>query len=512
MIPRHWRSLPVALAIGLGGCGWSSEGPGARVPVRLAFTTQPTLVESGVPISPSVTVEIRDAFDFRVADATNAVSISIGTIPSGGTLAGTTTVAAVHGVATFTNLVVDGIGPGNALAATSSGLTATTSAPFEMRRTLVAVNAGTSHTCAVTAGGAAYCWGDNSYGQLGDGTTTERDGPVVVSGGLTFATVSAGDDHTCGLTKAGEAYCWGSDRSGQLGIQISTESLTCASFDPCSTKPVAVSAGITFAALSAGVDHTCGVTPAGTAYCWGANDAGQLGDGTSTLRNAPAAVTGGLRFAAVSAGGTHTCGVTTAGAAYCWGDNSQGQLGATATGRQLSPMAVAGGLTFTAVSAGKNQTCGITTAGTAYCWGDNEYGQLGNGTIGGSVSPIPVLGGFTFTTVSVGSFNTCGVTAAGAAYCWGSNLDGQLGNGGAFYDGSQTCGPTADVPFSFPCSPTPLQIPGGLLFGGMGDDGNHVCAVTLAGARWAYCWGDNGFGQLGDGTRTERLVPTRVAQ
>src|SRR5439155_1100776 len=182
-------------------------------------------------------------------------------------------------------------------------------------------------------------------GQLGDGTSgTDRLTPVAVSGGLTFAAVSAGQFyHTCGVTTSAAAYCWGQNGSGQLGSGTTTSSLI----------PVAVSGGLTFAAVSAGASETCGVTTSGAAYCWGYNGYGELGTGTTTGSLIPVAVSGGLTFAAVSVGGAgstigpHTCGVTPGGAAYCWGYNGYGQLGDGTSGtNRLTPIAVSGGLTF----------------------------------------------------------------------------------------------------------------------------------------------------------------------
>jgi len=154
---------------------------------------------------------------------------------------------------------------------------------------------------------------------------------------------------------------------------------------------VTVLAGLSFATVSAGVDHTCGVTTAGAAYCWGNNGYGQLGDGTTTDRTSPEAVQGGLGFASVRLGAFYSCGVTTAGAAYCWGDNSTGQLGDGTTTSRTSPVAVTGGLSFAAVSAGLGHTCGVTTAGAAYCWGYNAFGQLGDGTTTDSHAPVHVV-------------------------------------------------------------------------------------------------------------------------
>jgi len=181
------------------------------------------------------------------------------------------------------------------------------------------VTAGTQHSCSLTTSGAGHCWGWNVYGQLGLGGTDSaaHATPASVSGGLTFAVMSAGGYHTCGVTAGGAAYCWGDGVHGQLGNGSTAND----------SAPSAVSGALAFSAVSAGLYHTCGLVSGGAARCWGYNVAGALGVGTSdTAPHAmPAAVSGGLTFTAVSAGGYHTCGLTAAGAAYCWGDNTYGQ-------------------------------------------------------------------------------------------------------------------------------------------------------------------------------------------
>jgi alpha-tubulin suppressor-like RCC1 family protein len=195
-----------------------------------------------------------------------------------------------------------------------------------------------------------YCWGDNRFGELGDGTTTGS--AMAVSGNSIALDVSAGAHYTCSWPNFVPSYCWGSNDAGQLGNGTTNDSAT----------PVAVQGGLPFTSGSAGAEHACGVTSAGVAYCWGDNSSGQLGNGTTTRSSTPTAVAGRLTFAArspdnaaflfatVSAGGRHTCGITSnqlgglpaPGAVYCWGDNTYGQLGNAWTTTSNVPVNVAG--------------------------------------------------------------------------------------------------------------------------------------------------------------------------
>ena len=283
--------------------------------------------------------------------------------------------------------------------------------------TFSGVNAGYDHTCGLTTSGAAYCWGQNSRGELGDGTTTDRSTPVPVSGGHTFTSVIAGRTHSCGVTTSGAAYCWG---DGVLGDGITNATSV-------TTSPVLVSGGHTFATVDPGGDDAmCGITTSGSLYCWGR----EVGDGTADIRLTPVRIGGGLTFGSVSTG-HHYCAVTTSGAGYCWGGNLNGQLGDGTTTDRNSPVPVVGGLTFSSVISHANafHTCGVTTSGDAYCWGDNYTGQLGNGTTTDSHVPVPVSGGLTFADLDAGHDHTCGLTPSGVAYCWGRDGDGELGDG-----------------------------------------------------------------------------------
>jgi alpha-tubulin suppressor-like RCC1 family protein len=293
----------------------------------------------------------------------------------------------------------------------------------------VSVSVGDSVACGTTADNRAYCWGSQTYGQLGNGVTTPAisKAPVLVISlpsrtAVSLSRVTAGGTHACGLTPTGAAFCWGKDDFFQLGNgdDLAIDSAT----------PVAVTGSLVFSAISAGLTHTCGITTAGAAYCWGENTFGQLGSGADFSSDHPAVVSGKTVFASISSGGYHTCGLTAAGVAFCWGDNTYGQLGVTTDTifEADAPVPVDGNLRFKSISAGLLNTCGITTGGAAYCWGDNSYGQLGTNSGFFSDVPVAVTGGHTdFVSVTTGARHACANAAAGV-FCWGSNMLGALGN------------------------------------------------------------------------------------
>jgi alpha-tubulin suppressor-like RCC1 family protein len=204
-------------------------------------------------------------------------------------------------------------------------------------RLFTQVTSGYYHSCAVGTNALVYCWGANFKGQLGDGSTTDRLTPKEIRGGRSFYQVRAGATTTCGVTTSDTAYCWGADRYGQVGDGRS-------GYAARRVTPTAVLGGLLFSSVVPGGVHTCGVTTQHRAYCWGDNAFGELGDGTTTTRLTPVAVVGGLNFkyGGVSTGYFHTCGVTTGGQAYCWGANDGGELGDGTKTNRSRPVAVVG--------------------------------------------------------------------------------------------------------------------------------------------------------------------------
>lgn len=306
----------------------------------------------------------------------------------------------------------------NAYGQLGNGSTTDSSTPVQVPpATWTQVDAGDSHTCGVRSDGTAWCWGWNPYGQLGNGTTTSTNAPVQVGTGTDWVQVSAGYTHSCGVRGDGTAWCWGNNFNGTLGDGTYSDS----------TTPVQVGTATDWVQVSAGFYHSCGRRVDGTAWCWGNNDYGQLGDGTTTSTNAPVQAGTATDWVQVSAGWVHTCGRRSGGTAWCWGNNSYGQLGDGTTGDKTVPTQVGTATDWSDVSAGWTHSCGVRS-GTAWCWGSNALGQLGDGTYTWSTVPVQVGTAADWTQVSGGSFHTCGLRG-GSAWCWGWNTDGQLGDG-----------------------------------------------------------------------------------
>jgi alpha-tubulin suppressor-like RCC1 family protein len=446
---------------------------------RLGFVAFQPVAPIGATLSP-VVVAVQDIGGNTIVGASPAITLALAANSFGGTLGGTTTTAAVNGVATFSDLSIGKPGAGYTLVATTPALTGSFNSPsLDVRNplSLKNVSAGYFHSCGVTTDNNSYCWGRNETGQL-TGQAQQRPAPFPTAGGLSFTSVSAGRSHSCGVTAGGAAYCWGSNAYGQLGTSAAATGL-----------PLILPGSVAFVSIYAGYDHSCGLTIAGTAYCWGGNSQGELGvpgGGGATI----APVAGGLTFKSISPGRFFTCGVTKAGAAHCWGINSNSQLGNGTTVSANAPVLVTTQLEFREIGAGGFHSCGLTNDGKAYCWGSNGTGELGNEDPATAMTPRIVAGSLTFASLSVGNRHTCAITPAGVAYCWGDNFEGKLG------DGTTTT------------RRTPVQVSGGLVFASISAGRFHTCGVTVDNA--LYCWGANFTGLLGDGTSADSNVPVLI--
>ncbi len=272
-----------------------------------------------------------------------------------------------------------------------------------------------------------------------------------------------------------------------------------------------------FSSVSDGGGHTCGLSLAGDAYCWGENAAGSIGDGTTIDRPRPVLVGRGLGLQ-VPYTDWHTCALNASGQAYCWGLDQSGELGDGSPNystelHQTLPVPAAGGHLFSSIRSGRSHTCAVDIGGDAYCWGDNGIGQLGRDTLTStcvlnaihrcSSWPIHVAGGLKFAHVSAGPWeHSCGVTTSGAAYCWGSNGSGQLGNDST----TETCGFPAP---GYACSHVPLRVEGGLIFKSTNAGNYFTCGLSVTGD--GYCWGFGTTGDLGNGANVSSTMPVKVS-
>lgn len=356
-------------------------------------------------------------------------------------------------------------------------LTPTPPASVELWRVVIAKD---RNTCGVALNGLVHCWGDNDYRQLGRAGRTPEPRRVTLEKPVN--SLSAGLYHACARNAEGDVQCWGWNYNGEFADGTLSQK-----------QPEPSMIRLSLASINHGTSHACGINDHYEAYCWGANHQGALGDSSTEQRLTPAKVKTNIAFASIDAGNGHTCGIAVDSSAYCWGANGFGQLGNASQSDTLVPTEVHGTNKFVQIVSSDRSTCGIESGGAAFCWGFNEHGTLGTGDTEMRLSPTPVLGGLRFTELASSFRHTCGIEFSGSLFCWGSNSSGQLGNG------SVQTAQTQPVPVS-------IQAP----IRKVATGAWHSCAIRSD--RAAFCWGDNRFGQIGNGSEDDRaLQPMPVA-
>ena len=352
-----------------------------------------------------------------------------------------------------------------------------------------AIATGDEHSCALHEDGTISCWGNNYYGQLGNGTKEDSLVPVQVLGIADATAISLDDIHSCALHQNGTITCWGNNLHGQLGNGTKEDSLV----------PVQVLGIADATAITTGYYHSCALHQTGTISCWGNNDDGWLGNGSYAAYLVPVQVLGITDATAISLGTSHSCALHQTGAISCWGGNSFGQLGnGQSTGDwgdhsadSSVPVQVEGIADATAITASGGHSCALHQTGTISCWGYNSDGQLGDGTEESSSVPVQVAGIADATAIIAnGSRDTdhsCALHEDGAISCWGNNSSGKLGNGtfGSFG------------------SAVPMKVAGITDATAITASLGHTCALHQNGT--ISCWGSNWAGQLGNGQNTGNL-------
>lgn len=324
------------------------------------------------------------------------------------------------------------------------------------------------HNASIKDDGSLWTWGNNDYGQLGDGSRADRTSPVQIGTG--YRTVVAGEHHTLALKTDGSLWAWGLNSDGQLGDGSTTSR----------TSPVQV--GMGYSAIAAGYRHSLAIKTDGSLWAWGKNNYGQLGDGSTTSRSSPLLIDTG--YIAIAAGTMHVLALKADGSLWAWGNNRFGQLGDGSSIDSASPVQVGTG--YAAMAAGFAHSLALKTDGSLWAWGLNNDGQVGDGSNIWRTSPVQV--GVGYTAVAAGQYHSLGLKTDGGLWAWGANYYGQLG------DSSTTR------------RNRPLQVDIGYREVAAGT--YHSLALKTDSSLWA--WGQNVLGQLGDGSTTQRNSPVLV--
>jgi len=346
------------------------------------------------------------------------------------------------------------------------------------------IAAGGAHTVALKSDATLWAWGDNYFGELGDGSAINRYSPVQVGDARDWVSIAAGGEyHTVALKSDGTLWAWGCNNNGELGDGTTT----------WRNSPVQVGDAKDWVSIAAGHFHTMGLKSGGTLWAWGDNSFGQLGDGTTTQKNSPVQVGDARDWVSIAAGRSHTVGLKSDGTIWAWGSNYFGQLGDGTTTQRNSPVQVGDDKDWVSIAAGMYHTLALKSDETLWAWGDDTFGQLGDGTTN-VFRNFPAQVGITndWASSAAGDNHTAALKSDGALWGWGYNGLGELGDG-----------TTTQRPF-------PVQVDRGKHWVAITAGHHHTVGLTSDGTLWA--WGQNTLGQLGDGTTSDRWSPVPIVQ
>jgi len=345
-----------------------------------------------------------------------------------------------------------------------------------------AICAGYFHTIAIKTDGSLWAWGQNTFGQLGDGTTTDRNSPVQIGTATNWASISAGYYHTIATKTDGTMWAWGYNYEGELGDGTNADK----------NSPIQIGTATNWASISAGQNHTIAIKTNGSLWAWGSNQLGQLGDGTNIYKNSPVQIGTATNWASISAGHKFTIAIKTDGSLWAWGNNSENQLGDGTTTNKNTPVQIGTATNWASISAGYFHTIAIKTDASLWAWGYNGYGQLGDGTTTNKNTPYQIGTSTNWASISAGNAHTIAIKTDRSLWAWGWNYYGQLGDGGNTNRNS------------------PVQIGTATNFSSVSSGvGDNTIAIKTDGSLWA--WGLNGVGQLGDGTYVDKNSPVQIS-
>jgi alpha-tubulin suppressor-like RCC1 family protein len=345
----------------------------------------------------------------------------------------------------------------------------------------VNISAGTSHSVGIKSDGTLWAWGRNNYGQLGNGSTNQTSNPVQIGADTDWSQISAGDNHNLGIKSDGTLWAWGINLDGQLGDGTTINR----------AYPVQIGSETNWSQITAGSKHSLGLKSDGTLWAWGVNNDGQLGDGTDISSSSPIQIAVGTYWSQIVAGDNHNLAIKSDGTLWTWGRNGNGQLGDGTNSSSFFPLQIGPAMNWSQIYAGGNHSFGVQSDGALWAWGWNNYGQLGDGTTISRSSPVQIGATANWSQIALGGNHSLGIKNDGTLWAWGNNGYGQLGDG--------TTGYNINAPMQIGTATNWDQLAAGYI---------HSLAIKSDEKLWA--WGDNAYGQLGDGTTTQRTSPVLI--